>query len=127
MGDWNPTGAARITPVARTAAAGVGLINNTQTFLSWTSPNDGQLHPVLTVGVLIVSVLEVGGAISITYTLAGVQATHTVIAAAQAAGNVPLGTGNQPVVIDPNTTVSLTQSSALTGGSSILYATLLAA
>lgn len=101
--------------------AGVALVNGTPNITSWTVPNDGNIHRVMLVVGLAVSVLEVGGQVSVTFTdPAGTARTKTVFAAA-------LGTGYQtaslgPFQVGPNETVTIAQSTALTGGAAVLWA-----
>lgn len=110
--------------LASTGIAGFALVNGTPTILSWTSPNDGQMHRVElsfsmdvtsseTGGQLILSIPEVDGAAS----------THLVQAASQPAGVY----GNQSPGIyatGPGQTITLSQASALTLGAAKIWAEL---
>lgn len=110
---------------AQTPPAGVALINGGQNLLVGTVPGQagGAPVPVLPNATLVVSVLEVGGQITIAYTCGGVAKTSTLYAAAQAVG--ANGPNSIPVMCDPATTVTIAQF-ALTAGASILFAALTA-
>lgn len=105
--------------VATTGPAGVALIDGTQTILSWTAPDDGQLHQFNVIGALEVTAAETGGTIITSYTQPdGATATPALFAAAQGVGT----TGNvNNRLIPGGTTISVQQSSALTAGASVLY------
>lgn len=112
-------------PVAAQAvtASGTALINGTQTLLSWAAPNDGQMHGFVIVGSLEVATNETGGQITFTYTHNGTANTIQLVAASQVAGTFSIFAGR---VCDPNTTVTVSQASALTAGSSTVSAAILA-
>lgn len=103
------------------AGGGFTLVNATPAIIGWTTPADGNTHVVQVSGALVVTTLEVGGAISITYTSGGVAITQALFASAQAAGNF---TASFAVTCDPNTTVTITQSAALTSGAAKVWASL---
>ena len=109
---------------AATAATGFALQNATPTILTFTTANDGALHAVTLYHNLVVTSNQTGGAIQITYTLAGTLRTVTV-----SAGGLTTGiTGNTSafaLVCDPNTAVTLSQSSAQTAGAATEYALLI--
>lgn len=115
--------------VASTGLAGAALQNGTPTFLSYTLPNDGQMHRIDVYALVAVgAVAETGGAVGVGFTLpnGSVVAAGTQINAGGAGAN----TNNQTTVSKicaPGTTVTVAQSSALTaGGPATLYATLYA-
>lgn len=60
-----PVVPAALTLQAATPLAGVALINGTQTFLTWTPPNDGALHYLLVMAALDVTVSQTGGACNV--------------------------------------------------------------
>jgi hypothetical protein len=116
-----------LTQVAATPAAGAALVNGTPTILSWTAPNDGQLHSFMIGGLLDVTANETGGAIEVDWTNLGGGQAFTLYAAGLAAGlYYPSSSFTQPVVVQPGTTVTIKQASALTAGAAklalILYA-----
>lgn len=97
-------------------AAPVALINGTQTFLSYTVPNDGKEHLIVVSASLVVSSAETGGACQATFTQSGNAVTAPLVTAGQAAS-----TGGSAVrAVDPGSTVSITQSSALSAGAATL-------
>lgn len=105
---------------ASTPAAGFALQNATPAILSWTAPNDGNVHRVLVIASLDVTSAATGGAVSITYTMPdGNSHTSTVFAASQTAGGHIIATG---VSVQANTTVTITESSTLTLGAATLWA-----
>jgi hypothetical protein len=116
--------AATLSQVATTGAAGTALVNGTPTILSWTAPNDGSLHVVSVFSVIKVTTLEVGGLVQLLATTGGTAGTYTLMAAALGVG-VTLGLATTAVV-DPGTTVSIVQGSALTVGAATLFATMVA-
>jgi hypothetical protein len=107
-----------LTPQARTAATGFALVNGTPNIITWTTPNDGQMHQAITSGTLIVSSALTGGAVIVRYTAGGV-AQAAQLMAGNAAANV---SGQQTVTADPNTTVTIAQQTAATAGAATLYA-----
>lgn len=114
---WSPLPLFR---VANTAAAGVALINGTQTIVSWTAPNDGALHRVLIVVGLNIATVATGGDISVNVTPnTGVQILSTGSGRGYT-GWMPVNGGNYVVLA--NATVAVVQSSALTAGSGTVYA-----
>jgi hypothetical protein len=110
--------------VATTGDAGFALENGTPTILSWEVPNDGQLHSVLICGQKYVTATETGGTVIYTYEIGGhAGLSHTLFSGGNASGTgVP--PANNSFVVDPGSTVSVSQSVALTGGASIVYFTL---
>jgi hypothetical protein len=132
-----PKGSARMVPAsaapqsgwrqqATTPAAGFAKINGTATILSWQTPNDGLLHAFTVAISEVVATTEVGGAVALTYVLNGTTNTTTLFggaAIAAATAQYPATTVRFPAILcDPNTTVTLAQSTALTVGASTVYA-----
>lgn len=119
-----PNAASDLQVRAKTATAGFPLINGTPTILSYTTPNDGQKHSILVASSKSVSVLEVGGVITVSFFINGVQGFSNIFPGGNGVGDTP---ENNPVAImvDPNTVVSVFQGSALTAGASILYASIM--
>lgn len=112
---------------ASTPAAGTALINGTQTILSWTAPNDGQKHFASVTFASIVTSAMTGGACQLNWTFNG-ENFNLVI------GSSGLGVGNYywnvtadvnallPLFVDAGSTVTVTQTSALTAGACHLFA-----
>lgn len=112
-----------LTLRASTGRNGYTLVNGTGPVISWTAPNDGNLHSVVITAVLVVSSAETGGTIAQVATNPdGTQRTFTLIAAGQGTGASPGGALNQLWPIAPGGTVTIEQYSALTIGAAVLYA-----
>jgi hypothetical protein len=114
--------------LASTGASGYTMVNGTGAIITWTAPNDGAMHGVTVAGVLVISSTETGGELAAEGTdPSGAAFTRQVMAASQAASSQPIGL-NQAVpslwLIKANTTFTLQQFTALTGGASVLYAEL---
>lgn len=109
-------------PVAQpvtSAVAGYTLVNGTGTILSYNVPNDGLVHTVNVATNMNVASLETGGQIQVTFTTPdGTAQTFQQHAAGLAAG---LARTNSACLCKPGTTVTLQQSSALTGGAATLW------
>jgi hypothetical protein len=110
-----------LSNVSSTGATGYTLINGTGTIVSWTAPNDGALHRVLIGGNVLVTSNETGGNISFSMTLPnGTTESGVIIPGASTTGLLKLSSvGNGVFFIEANTTFSITQSSALTGGAAV--------
>jgi hypothetical protein len=110
-----------LSNVASTGATGYTLVNGTGTIVSWTAPNDGNMHRVLIGGNLVVTSNETGGNISFSMTLPnGTSESGVIIPGAAAAGFYKVSSvGNGVFFIEANTTFSITQSSALSGGAAV--------
>ena len=113
-----PAAPAGIPITAETSATGVALINGTQTILAVTVPNDGKLH-----------FLDLRAYKDVTATLTGGQLTitHSQPATPSLTTNTPSTTVavhgfSVAMLVLPNTTVTLTQSSAMTAGAAKIYA-----
>ena len=99
--------------VATTPAAGIALINGTQNILTYTTPNDGNLHTVILACMIHVTTAQTGGAIELLSTINGAAFTDSFFAGG---GTVGLKNNHFNVVCDPNTTVTIKQSTAQTAG-----------
>jgi trimeric autotransporter adhesin len=111
-----------LSQVATTGLTGVALVNGTGNLsgMTWTAPNDGNLHRVLLLATTVASGSPSGGIIQASYTDPSNTARASQGAfATQASGyNYP----SQFVwMIYPNTTFLLKQTSPLTAGSATLY------
>ena len=109
---------------ATTGAGGYTLANATGTVVSWTAPNDGELHRVFLTGECVITSAETGGAVDLSYTPpSGSAQTVTLLAGGAAAGVSTLNSGaGVTVIVGANTTVAINQTSALTAGAATLYA-----
>lgn len=107
--------------IAATPNAGYALINGTGTVLTFTTPNDGQNHRYQLFTEKHVTVAETGGAIQLSYfTPDNSNGVSTFFGGGQGTG-VFLPNGPQMFVAGPNTVVTVSQSSALTVGASLLF------
>lgn len=98
---------------------GFALQNGTPVILSWTAPNDGQLHRVSLFSTLDATSAETGGIISLTYTAPDGNGGSAQI---YPGGQTGVHTGGvDMIVIKPGSTVSLVQT-ALTAGAAVLWA-----
>lgn len=109
--------------VATTGAAGAALANGTPAILTWTAPNDGQLHRIQLISNGYVTAAMTGGAVTLNTVLPNGQAGNPVIYAGGTANPGPLASSVLRLV-EPGSTVTLTQSSALTAGAATVWAEL---
>lgn len=122
-GNWTYTHTLRL--VATTGLNGFALQNATPTILSWTPPNDGNMHRFLILPYYAVTVATTGGKITVTWTGPdNISRTNTLY-------NGTYGTtGAQPTVNSwiqetvgyPGTAVTIAQNTALTVGAAVLWA-----
>lgn len=106
--------------VATTGTTGYTLVNGTGNILTWTAPSDGNLHRVVLFADLDVSSGTTGGAIQLTYTnQAGDSQSVTELSGTQSGGAHRAFDG---MLVKAGTTVTLAQSSAMTGGAATLTA-----
>lgn len=106
--------------LAATPFAGVPLINGTQNVLTWTAPNDGVMHRVLVMGTQHVTSTETGGTINLGVTLPdGTAASFQLFASGAATGAHNLSF--ETYLVAPNTTVTISQATALTAGAAKVW------
>jgi hypothetical protein len=106
---------------ADTAAAGYTLINGTGNIITWTPPNDGNLHWCTIFGGVHVTTLEAGGAISVTYNYPdGTSSTDTLASGNQSPGHNLFTARLMPV--EAGVIVTVAQVSALTSGAAVAWA-----
>jgi hypothetical protein len=116
--------------VATTGVTGYTLVNATKTILSWTAPNDGNLHRVTLFATKSVTSGETGGAVTFG-SLSGAGNGHltpdgdfgwaTVYTGGNSTACYPLATPPE-LIVGPGNTIFLYQESALSAGASVLYA-----
>jgi hypothetical protein len=108
---------------ATTGTAGYTLVNGTGPILTWTVPADGNIHRVQLFLNLIVTSAETAGAIGLSGLMSpnGVSHSPGLFAGGAAAGLSQL---TNSYFVESGTTVTLQQSSALTGGAAVLWAEL---
>ena len=107
---------------AETSATGVALINGTQTFLTVTVPNDGKVHTAQVMVAKDVTATLTGGTTAFTVTpLVGTTiVTTTTTTSVGYHGGI---TTNATIhLVKPGTTVTVTQSTAMTEGAAKVYA-----
>lgn len=102
--------------LATTGINGFALQNGTPTILSWTAPNDGQLHRVQIANSRSVGSTETGGAVGITYTDPGGTTTTISVSTGGSPGGGTFSYPTPYIVIGAGTTISVVQTSALTSG-----------
>jgi hypothetical protein len=117
---YTPFSAGTLQKVADTGISGFALQNGTPTILSFTVPNDGNPHTITFSAVKHVTVAETGGQIHFTFlTPDGASGTGTPFNGGAGVGvQIP---GIASVVVQPGSTVSFVQSSALTAGASVVW------
>lgn len=132
VGNANPALATWVAEVplsnqVSTPTAGFAKTNGTPIILSLTTPNDGNMHLVTIAIAENVTALETGGQVSIIYTAGGHASGNVILYN----GGAAAGFHNQSdtfiytVLADPNTTVTLQQTTALTaGGPTTVWASL---
>lgn len=115
-----------LTKVAATPLAGYTYVNGTGTIISWTAPNDGQMHRVVLIGqIRSITVPQTGGAISMSleYPDGSGNPSPSVNAGGNGTGGFH-GFSNTVFLVQPGSTIALQQSSAQTAGSTVLWAEL---
>lgn len=109
---------------ATTGVNGFALINGTPTILSWTAPNDGQVHRVWLIAQENVTSPETGGQVNLNF--------RDLQGNAQSRQAIPGGAGNgftggftpMAFLVQAGQTVSAVQGTALTAGAATVWAEL---
>ena len=107
--------------VASTGDAGFALQNGTPTILTWTAPADGNLHRAWIVYNGHVTVAETGGAVNASWTLPDGTGTVSPTLASGTSG-VGGGQASCAAMIEPGSTITVKQTSALTVGAATAWA-----
>jgi hypothetical protein len=110
---------------AATPLAGFALQNATPTILTWTPPNDGQLHRYHLIVFLLVTSNTTGGDISITFNDPANFSSHPTVILGGTQGTGPHGTtlqGYEDIPVPGGQAVTLSQTSAMTVGAATLWA-----
>lgn len=113
--------------LASAGVAGFALAGSTGTIRSWQAPADGNSHRVILIASLHVTSAETGGQVIFAVTLPdGTTDNKQMFGAGQSAGvYTPLDFScPQMQIIEPGSTVAITQNSALTAGAAVLFAEL---
>ena len=112
-----------LTLKASTLAAGYTLVNGTGDILTWTAPDDGNLHRAMILNMLKVTGAETGGQVQAHWTDPGGGAQAAQFFAPNTGAGL-VRQGNLTVFLQAGTTLTLSQDSALTAGASVLWAEL---
>jgi hypothetical protein len=117
---WQPA----MALLATTGTTPYTLVNGTGNIITWTAPNDGALHRVLLIATLYVSSAETGGSINMAFTLPnGTSAGAPQVMAGGQSGGTKFPSAST-FLVEANTTITLEQASALSGGAAVLWAEL---
>lgn len=106
---------------ATTGLTGYNKINGTGTILSYTTPNDGQMHAIRILTFQHVTSTETGGAVAYSYFApdGGSVSGVSLYASAQPTGfTTPQ---NVDRLVAPNTAITVNQTAALTAGATTLW------
>lgn len=119
-----PLGGPMLQLQASTGAGGFALQNGTPNIVSWTAPNDGALHRFVIFLYMFVTSATTGGAISIVFTDPGGNAQSPVILSATQGGGAHGTTsqGFEVIFAKAGTTVTISESSAMTAGAATVWA-----
>lgn len=109
---------------AATGLAGFALQNATPTILTWTTPADGKIHRLFFVAQLVVTSLETGGQILLNFTDPSSVVRNRAQFPGGSAAGLFIPADEQMWLVAPNTTVTVTQNTALTAGAATLWAEL---
>ena len=119
-----PTWSTGMSLLATTGNTGYTLINGTGNAVSWQAPNDGAMHRVLVFATLHVSTAQTAGAIEATLTLPDGTSNSKSMFAGGLTSNEYYSSGPAVFLIEANTSLSVFQNSAMTGGAAVLFAEL---
>lgn len=130
-GTWTKvggSGGSGLAEVATTGTSGYALTNGTGTIISWTTPNDGNLHYAFLVIQEDVTSATTGGYVNFAFTAPGGAQSNQVLAGTQSTGWKSTSSLSNCMAyqlpMSPNTTVSVLQTSAVTAGAATVYATI---
>ena len=110
---------------AQTAEAGFALQNATPNIITWAVPNDGNLHFAELFAILHVTSGETGGQLVISVVIPdGTTYSKSAFGANQSAAvYTPFDFScPQLFTVEPGSTVTFKQNSALTGGAALVWA-----
>lgn len=111
-----------LTLLASTPLAGFTLVNGTPTMLTWTVPNDGNLHEIWLDAFIKVTSAQTGGAVTLNTELPdGSGPSSPAVFAGGLAANQSQWF---PRFVQPGSSVTLVQSSAQTLGGAVVWARL---
>lgn len=105
-----------------TPQAGVTLTGTSQTICQWQVPSDGLVHRFLCFASFVVTVLSIGGAVTVSYT----APDGTAGSATLSGGGLSVGVSATPtpnsVLVKPGSNVTVTQSTGLSLGTVTAWA-----
>jgi hypothetical protein len=108
--------------VATTGIGGFALVDGTPQILSWTAPNDGQLHRAMVYFDMTVGSAQTGGAVSVSgFAPDGTEYFWQVAPGGSGAGYVYYDSALIRTV-KPGTVLALGQSTAQTAGAAKIWA-----
>jgi hypothetical protein len=107
--------------VATTGPAGFTLVNGTPNILSWTTPADGNMHRAIVIAAVHVTSTETGGQLNTTGNAADGTAFNQLLIAGGAATGA-INRTQSSFLLQANTTLAVTQNTALTAGAAIAWA-----
>ena len=108
---------------ATTGEAGFALQDATPVILSWTAPNDGNLHRTTVASIISISAAITGGQIRVeAYPPDGAGLASSTIYTGTNGPFSAFATFTPVFTIGPGTTVQVVQTSAVTAGAATLWA-----
>ena len=110
-----------LTLVADTGINGFALQDATPAIVSWTAPDDGEMHTVLFAELKHVTTLEAGGAVEYTFTSPDGSSVSAALDSGTRSPGLFASASNMRF-IKPGSTVTISQSSALTSGATLVFA-----
>ena len=107
---------------AATPVAGVALVNATPNILTWTAPSDGALHRVSILATLDVTSGATAGALGVTITAPdGTSGTLSLFAGGHTAALYGPA-APMDLIVQSGSTVTVAQTSGLSGGAATVWA-----
>lgn len=107
--------------VATTSLAGYALVNGTPTILTWTAPNDGQMHRINVVAEQVTTSTATAGATSMTHEYPnGTGASPGIFGGGDTTSQLRQFQTDR--LIASGSVVTVQQSTALTGGAVTFWA-----
>lgn len=123
-GATRPVFAGPLSLLVTTDVGGFAYVNGTPTILSWTAPQDGQLHRVCVFAGGQVGVTQVGGAVTLAaQNPSGGNAVTQLDPGGHAVGAIVFATPKF-LIVESGGLVTVQQSSAMTSGTATLWAEL---
>jgi len=110
--------------LASTPGTGYTLVNGTGAVISWTAPNDGNVHFVTTAIQVVVTSGETGGQFQVA---TGSVAAVTIDAGGHGSAGSYTGSEGVSQAVLPGQTVTVNQSTALTVGAAVAYIAIIGA